>query len=507
VRLPYPERISLVGTFYFALLLCGIQLAERTDPIFSLGCFFFIIVAALAFNVGGGFTRPSGGYVFFYSTLTVIIGITWKAVLGEPADSNLRNPLLTISVFTFGITMMFVSVYLSTKLTTKRAILGKMVTDANMQTATVGCLIAGILLLVAASTVPGGSGSVISALNQLNRFFPMAIILGVIHTIRRSGGTRSTNLPVLLAAAFTFGIGILTYSKEGIITPLLCWLVAAASQRYKVTRFQLGGALFATFFIFQYLVPYAQYGRIFRGESGTQSFGDSLSISLSLLSDLGYVREQYLESSGGTDGDDAGFHYFDTPQGFFDRLQEFPLDDAIIEHTRQFGQFGFYPVIASFQNLVPHFIWKDKPVLLFGNVYAHEVGILAEEDVSTGVSFSPTAEAFHLMGWMGIFLVAPCLWLALFTLFDSLCGDVRKSPWGLLAIVTFAHAAPEGGIGIIAYLIGFTAFGIIFAAVLGAYLMPVIGTFFIGPEGIAIRRGAPIRSIPNRLHPRASSQI
>jgi hypothetical protein len=36
--------------------------------------------------------------------------------------------------------------------------------------------------------------------------------------------------------------------------------------------------------------------------------------------------------------------------------------------------------------------------------------------------------------------------------------------------------------------------------------MPVIGTFFIGPEGISLRRGAPIRAIPNRLLPPASSQ-
>jgi hypothetical protein len=50
----------------------------------------------------------------------------------------------------------------------------------------------------------------------------------------------------------------------------------------------------------------------------------------------------------------------------------------------------------------------------------------------------------------------------------------------------------------------FVASAIIFAAVTGAYVMPVIGTFFIGPEGISIRRGAPIRSIPGRLLPPAS---
>jgi hypothetical protein len=52
----------------------------------------------------------------------------------------------------------------------------------------------------------------------------------------------------------------------------------------------------------------------------------------------------------------------------------------------------------------------------------------------------------------------------------------------------------------------YTSFGIIFVAVMGAYIMPVLGTFFIGPEGIRLRRGPPIRAIPRRLLPPATSE-
>jgi hypothetical protein len=501
VRLPFPESVPFVTVFLLAILLCAIQLAEGTNPTFALGCFFFVLFAAVAFNVGGGLTRPSGGYIFFYSTLTVIIGILWKAVLREPADSNLQNPILTIQVFVAGMGMMLLAVFLSTKVRTKRALLGRMVTDANMQTATVGCTIAGFLISFAGFFVSGGNGTVLSALNQLNRFLPMAIILGVIHSIRRSGGTRSINLPVLLSGFYLFGSGVIGYSKEGMITPFLCWTIAAASQRYRVTRYQIIGGVVIAIFMFQYLVPYAQYGRAFRSDS----FIDSIDTSISLLSDLGYVRQQYLIDSEYIAENRIG-GYYDQPQGFFDRLQLLGIDDALIEHTRQFGTFGYFPIIASFENLVPHFIWKDKPVVFYGNIYAHELGLLGEDDFSTGVSFSPTSEVFHQGGWKGIFLVVPCLWFALFTVFDSLCGDGRLSPWGLLAVVTFGHIAPEGGVTGIAYALGFTAFGIIFAAVLGAYLMPILGTFFIGPEGITLRRGAPIRSVPNRLRPPISSE-
>jgi hypothetical protein len=504
VRLPFPERVPIMYAFLFAAGLSAIQLSEGTNPAFSLGCFGFIVIAAVAFNFAGGFSRPSGAYVFFYATLTIIVGICWKAFLGEPADSNLEDPLLIIYAFLASICMVFVAVLISRKLVTKRAILGGLVNDGNMQTATIGCLITGLILTVILMFSPVEGGSVLSALNQLNRFLPMAVILGVIHVIRRSGGTRSVSLPVLLAAGFMFAGGILSFSKEGMLAPIACWVIAASSQRYRVSRSQLIGGILVVIFIFRYLVPYSQYGREFHEDT----FSGNLSASISMLSNLQNVREQYLLTSeeASEEEDMAISGYYNTPQGFFDRLQVFAIDGALIVHTQQFGALGYYPIIEGFENLLPHFIWKDKPFLRFGNMYAHELGLLAEDDTSTGISFSPTAEAFHLGGWTGIFLLAPALWILLFVVFDSLCGDVRRSPWGLLASVSFGHLAPEGGLNGIIYCIGYLNVAIIFAALMGAYLMPIIGTLFIGPEAIQLRRSKAIRSIPKALIPPSPSE-
>jgi len=341
---------------------------------------------------------------------------------------------------------------------------------------------------------------VLSALNQLNRFLPLAIILGVINAIRRSGGTRSVNLPVLLAAVLMFTVGVLGYSKEGMIAPFAAYLLAAASQRYRLSRAQLVICMLMTIFIFRYLVPYSQYGRTFKEESGAAN----IETSLSLLSNLGYVREQYLETSADA-YEERVYGYYNTPQGFFDRLQMVSMDDALIHRTDQFGAFGPMPMVQAFENIVPHFIWKDKPAIQIGNLFAHEIGILAEADESTGVSFSSTATAFHIAGWKGLFLLAPSVWFFLFVIFDSLCGDVRKTPWGLLVIVLFAHAAPEGDITAMIYMCFYTVYAIVFAGIMGAYVMPIIGSFFIGPQGIMLRRGAPVRAIPNRLRPPVSS--
>ena len=175
----------MVPAFFFATILCFIQLLQGTNSTFALGSFLYILLATQAFNVAGGFVRTSGAFVFFNSVLGVIIGLCMKAYLDEPADSNLFSPNLTIAVLVAGMGMMLLTIYIVKKVTPSRALLGRMVTDAKMQTATVGSLIAGICITVASKSLPTGSGSVLSALNQLNRFFPMAIVLGVINTIRR----------------------------------------------------------------------------------------------------------------------------------------------------------------------------------------------------------------------------------------------------------------------------------------------------------------------------------
>lgn len=148
MRLPFPIHIPLQRVVFFASLLFGVQLIQGTAPEFAIYSFLFVVTAGAAFNVAGGFSRPSGAYVFFYSILAVIFGLIWKAVLNEPADSNLVTPLLTIRVFLGGIVAMLISVIISKKLTLRKPLLGNLVTDANMQNATVGCMVTGLVVML-----------------------------------------------------------------------------------------------------------------------------------------------------------------------------------------------------------------------------------------------------------------------------------------------------------------------------------------------------------------------
>jgi hypothetical protein len=298
------------------------------------------------------------------------------------------------------------------------------------------------------------------------------------YEIRKSGGTRSVNLPVLVAAGYSFGYyGILGFSKHGMLAPMVAWLLPVAALRYRLSMAQVAGGVVTAFVVFYYLVPYAQYARSNSPES--PSFSGQIGSALTFLSHPQETRELYLASQADIDMEEATY-YYNTPQGFWDRLQFISVDDSLIDITDNGKVFGLSPVTATFLNVIPRVFWPNKPSLGFGNVYAHEIGNFADDDTTTGISFSPTAEAYHMKRWTGVLVVAPLIWLFVFYVFDSLCGDTRSSAWGLFAVLSISHTAPEGALTGAIYLATYGALSLVFAAFFAAWIAPICSVVVLG---------------------------
>ena len=484
----------------YALLLAGLlvllQQVQGTAFAFSVLCAMFLLVATLTFNLAGGLTRPTGGYVFFYSVLGVLVGLVGKALLGERADAGLLQPTVTMGVFFGGICGMLVAVYVSKRLTRRRAFLQNVVPPDRMQDATIGCMVVGVGIYFLLAVGGYQSGSLLSALGQINRFLPLSIILGVTHQIRKSGGTSSINGPVLVSSLVMFVFyGVFSFSKEGMLTPLLCWAVAAGAQRYRVTLAQIVGFGVATTFFVYYMVPYAQDGRNYRSETGTLS--ENIAVSIDLLQHLDLVRDRFKASEAFSATQETSSYF--AQSAFLDRLQMISVDDRLIDVTERGDVFGLTPVLVDFENLIPHVFWPNKPTPFYGNAFAHEIGGLSEDDTTTGVSFSPSGEAYHLDKWVGVLLVAPLIWILLFVTMDSLCGDVRRSPWGLLVIALFAHTAPEGMLDGAIYTLGYGSLSVIFGALASAYVMPLLGKLLTGSRTAWDAQRVVVRPLPKRV--------
>jgi len=157
------------------------------------------------------------------------------------------------------------------------------------------------------------------------------------------------------------------------------------------------------------------------------------------------------------------------------------MDDALINITDINGTFGYQPMIVAVDDLVPHAIWANKPDYTYNNTYGHEIGVLATEDYTTSVSFGPSADAYHMGGWYGVFFLMPLVMTVLFIAVDSISGSIKNAPWGLAYTIFFLHAGPESSLGSCLDN-AFISSGILIVSVyLARYILPVIANLFL-PE-------------------------
>ena len=477
------DRVAVFGVVLFA-----IQIVEGTAVYFSVGTLAFVLIAALAFNTAGGLTRPSGAYVFFYAMLDFLVGVCYKTVLWEPGESNLLDPHTTIAVYVGGISGLLLAVVVSRRFSRKVGLLQNVLKEDQMYRATMGCIVFSVAAPFLISMLGNAAARVNSAFNQLNELAELAILIGVMYEVRRSGGTRTLNTPTVFALVWTFFIyGLLGFSKQGLLTPFYCWLLPLCALRYRFSNLQIAGGIVWILVVFEILVPYSQYGRRFVTDN--PGMATRMNVAVRLLSDPVDLRKKYKE---GVEEIPSTTHYFNEPQGFWDRLTFVAPDDALINVTDQGRTFGYLPVITSLINVVPRVFMPNKVAYSFGNIYAHEIGGLSEEDTTTGISFSPSAEAYHMGRWVGLLVVAPLVWVFAFIILDSLVGDTRLTPWGLLAVAVLSHGAPETGMEGAIYIATYGAEILTFSALFATWVAPLVSIAVLGQA----RRTVPIMPRP-----------
>lgn len=455
MRFPAPDRIKFQYVAIFATIIFVAQELEGTDLVFALLTAAYTLIWAAAFNIAGGIRYASGAFIFFNGFLNVIVGLTFKVLLLEPGERNLQAPNATMSVYCVAMLGMLVAAFFSRGLRPARGLLPGIGTVAGYKQAAAICLIVGVVVTFLGL---GGSGSgIISVLRQLNKLPQMAIMLGATYQIRKSGGTQSFNWIVAGGIALIFVFGLLTFGKSGMLLGFAAYFIAAIIEGYDFPKSQIIAAVVCFAFFTYYLVPYSQYVRGFRGATATAN----VAVALHYLGDLNETRRLYEDTISDYDIADEA-HLYDHREGFMDRLVILAADDNLIAYTNKGHVFGLTPTYAAYANLVPHFIWRDKPVVNTGNVYAHELGELAEEDEDTGIAFSAAADAYHQAAWLGVLLLLPIDIFLYFIITDSVVGSAKWAPWALIPILDLSEIGPEGGLGGPIYAFSYGTLAVVF---------------------------------------------
>jgi hypothetical protein len=491
VQLSLPTRISLPKTFAFSLLFFCVQQYQHTNLTFSLLYFAFVILSVVGFNLAEGFTRLTGAYIFWFSTLIVIFGVMWKAVVREPADSNLLVPNLDIALDTGSMVMMIFVVMLNKRLDFRELGLGGGFSGRNLDltVAGLGCIVASALFNFLGAIFGQAPGGFLSAIAQINFFFPLGIILATAGAIKDSNGTRSTSVITLLGISLASLQGVLAFSKQGMLTPMVCWLIGSFYMRLRVRPIHVIVVVALVILSFKFVSPLSESRDLAEG----LGFTERIQLVGYLLANPGVLQAHIDQLHPAGPHEEGSPTYYNEPQGsLVERLSMMSPDDRLNAYTARGNYEGMAPVIEWFTNMVPRFLYPGKTNDYTGNYFAHKAGgYLSADDTTTGISFSPVASAYNCEGWGGILWLMPAIWILLFTSVDFVAGDLRKYPWGLLVIVWFGHAAPESLLSGMIYYISYGNLGMLFAIIVSTRLAPIVGSLFAGKVTVVETR--PIR--------------
>jgi hypothetical protein len=477
-KITLPTQIPMRYLFPVVCALFGLQMVEGTRLFTGLTFCAFIVVMTDAFNLCGGLAYPSGSYIFFGGLLTMILGGLVKMVMGESLDSNLLDAQKSMLVYLAGACSLWVAAKINVRIRRKKPLLSKFqLTDHFDQTAIGSALLGqfGAILIPTAY---------LSTFNQANNFLPLALLIGVYGTTLKWKGWRSFSpLNFFLWAWSTVIWGVFSFSKQGMFSPAVAWALGATIAGYWITTKRLIFLLVFVIGAATFLTPIAQVGRIYRDTP------DASQKALDMLFHPLRTREQYLATIGDQKVSDDIYHWFDKSQGLLDRLTMLPIDDALIHETDQGHSETIFPIETYVINMIPRYVVSDKVVYHWGNRYAHEIGMLGRNDMTTGISFSPFADGYHCVQWWGVTVVSMPIFLMMFWVCDSLTGSTKDTLWAAFYILQFSHAAPEGMLVAPFLAVSTLALAVILAAILAKYLLPALGGLFL-----PVRRVLPIAS-------------
>lgn len=457
-HVPARELLIFLGVTFFVQVIEGTKILTA----FEFGAFLFI--CADAFNAAGGLIYPSGAYIFFFSLLSVGVGGYVKTLFGEPLDSNVTNAQRSMLAYVACAGSLWVASKLNRQMRAKRPWLMRYQTDYRIRQVALGSALFGQYGWL---IIPY---SVITTFEQVNNFLPLAVLLLVYARTRQTGGRQSFTLLAFVVWLYsTVTWGILAFSKQGMFVPSVVWAIGALAAGYRASLKQVLILAAAASLAAAILTPVSQLGRNYQQDPHANQ------IAWSLLSHPLDTRHRYLEAQAASLATGTTIHWFNGAEGLLDRLAMFPIDDALMNVTDQGHELGFAPIESRIYNMVPRYLLRgDKPTLHWGNSYAHEIGLLGVDDFTTGVSFSPVADAYHCLRWWGLAVCCP-LFLVMFVVSDSLTGSTRQTIWGTLYIILFAHSAPEGMLNTMFAAPTTYAFGIAAAAMLATYFLPYVG--------------------------------
>lgn len=434
----------------FGAALFIMQLLTGTSLDFALLVLAFVIFTAAAVNGAGGPLTVSGFAIAMVGLKIVIISQWAKVFFGQPGDSYLDVPVLTIGVLTAGMISIWLAGLTVGPLMGRKKILKPMERSDLLLGLSVVVYALGLssYLYVMFHGFDQMSGDVsvggfVGLLRQLGFIYPVATIGAIAYTIIASGHKRSIGLWAAIPLATQFIFGILSTSKQMMFEPFLLYLLTCLAFDYKFKAKHLVLSSLIFIIMVTVLFPFAQLGRTFTRDNDPRQ---NLMLTNIFIKDI-FLNQENLEEVE-TFIEDAAykkqrFLYYGRDMGLLDRMSLIEQNDELVRAVGEQGFSGWHTVSHGFKMLPPRLLYPDKPVYNTANYFGRKIETLSDEDYTTQISMGIIAEAYDAFGWLGVIVIPYLAMAAFILLFNTLSGNLERNIWTVFLIGIFQHNLVE----------------------------------------------------------------
>ncbi|WP_348267017.1 hypothetical protein [Edaphobacter sp. DSM 109919] len=439
-RLPNLSRIPRNPIIIGVLSLMTLLLAQGGDVEMVSLIVIFLVCAVFSYNLLGGAYTASGFLVAVIAMQEIGVPVLGKILFWQPVQSNLLVPYKLLTVDTLGMVGVLAAAYISTKFP-----LGKFVSrylarsTVDLKLVAYGAFVTNVVVTVLIEIYyPGLSEDqkttttiLLTAAQHLSGvLLILGAMLGIYSNIKRTNGKKSLDLLNFLILLYSFVLGVASFSKVGLMTPVFVWLLPALILKFRFKAVHFIVLALTIGFIQTIGMPIAQVGRsdVNRGTL-QQTLTTWFANPTYFLQMVEVYNQNKLEEEK---RDNSGNYYGERHLPYIlERYSLLSPDDLLIAATDQNGRESL-PVFHTVKCQLFSFLLPGQCELVASpNQEGRFAGIIPESDVTTGISFSDWADAYHRYGWPGIAVAIPCVFLVLFLVLNA-AGSVQDSPWPMI---------------------------------------------------------------------------
>ena len=441
MRIPFPKSIPLRQLTVFLTVMLFIQLAQGTDPLFAVLMLVAQLAAVAAFNRLGGMTHMAGAFCLLAMLPNVTVPEFTHLVLGQPGDFNLEHPIMTSGVCAAFFCCIFATAVLVSLTKPTEPILDR-IPFSSLELRVISAVSAAFAIVVAfvvtraMSTTGVENGSLIAALYQFLPFTQaISVILATYVRLRTTNNQSCMSWYVGLMLLIMVIPGVLNAQKEGMLTPIFCWLVVVAASGHRLSRVGILALVALVLFLWSFVYPFSQNARFPIREAET------LSEKVDLI--IQYIQDPSSFPDSTSNSEESSEFGTDTSKvNIVQRYSLLKSIDMLIDADLRSGYTSidrYLPVLVS---VVPHVFWPDRPQVITSNELGHKAGFaMADSDTITGIAIGSPALFFDIGGWLALLVYTPICFALFFLVAVRLVGKTTVGPWALVPIGMEAHSS------------------------------------------------------------------